>query len=53
VWTSCFPNDLWMPKITYSEHLRILTEALPLKTEVRRMILGETARRLRFSGLKA
>jgi len=53
VWTSCFPNDLWTPKITYSEHLRIFTEALPLKTEARQMILGETARRLWFSDLKA
>jgi L-fuconolactonase len=53
VWTSCFPNDLWTPKITYSEHLRIFTEALPLKSEARRMILGETARRLWFPDLKA
>jgi L-fuconolactonase len=52
VWTSCFPNDLWTPKITYSEHLRIFTEALPLKTEARRAILGETARRLWFPELK-
>jgi L-fuconolactonase len=53
VWTSCFPNDLWTPKITYAEHLRIFTEVLPLKTEARRMILGETARRLWFPELKA
>ncbi|HYM12143.1 MAG TPA: amidohydrolase family protein [Bryobacterales bacterium] len=46
VWTSCFPNDLWTPKITYSEHLRIFSEVLPLTTEARRQILGETARRL-------
>lgn len=52
VWTSCFPNDLWTPNLTYSEHLRIFTEALPLKTEARRAILGETARRLWFPDLK-
>jgi L-fuconolactonase len=52
VWTSCFPNDLWTPKITYAEHLRIFTEALPLKTEARRAILGETARRLWFPELR-
>jgi predicted TIM-barrel fold metal-dependent hydrolase len=52
VWTSCFPNDLWTPKITYAEHLRIFTEVLPLKTEARRQILGETARRLWFPELK-
>jgi L-fuconolactonase len=53
VWTSCFPNDLWTPKITYAEHLRIFTEVLPLKAEARRQILGETARRLWFPGLQA
>src|SRR5215467_15040239 len=52
VWTSCFPNALWTPKITYAEHLRIFTEALPLKSEVRSQILGETARRLWFPELK-
>nr|MDQ2899998.1 amidohydrolase [Acidobacteriota bacterium] len=52
VWTSCFPNDLWTPNITYSEHLRIFTEVLPLKTEARRAILGETARRLWFPHLE-
>jgi predicted TIM-barrel fold metal-dependent hydrolase len=51
VWTSCFPNDLWTPKITYAEHLRIFTEVLPLKAEARRQILGETARRLWFPKL--
>jgi predicted TIM-barrel fold metal-dependent hydrolase len=53
VWASCFPNELWTPKISYAEHLRIFTEALPLKTEARRMILGETARRLWFPKLAA
>jgi predicted TIM-barrel fold metal-dependent hydrolase len=53
VWTSCFPNDLWTPKITYAEHLRIFTQVLPLRTEARRLILGETARRLWFPDLKA
>jgi predicted TIM-barrel fold metal-dependent hydrolase len=53
VWASCFPNDLWTPKITYSEHLRIFTDVLPLKQEARRMILGETARQLWFPHLTA
>jgi len=43
---------LWTPKITYSEHLRIFTEVLPLKTEARRLILGEMARRLWFPELQ-
>lgn len=49
VWASCFPNDLWTPKITYAEHLRIFTEVLPLRTQARRQILGETAARLWFT----
>jgi predicted TIM-barrel fold metal-dependent hydrolase len=53
VWGSCFPNELWTPKITYAEHLRIFTEALPLKEAARRSVLGETARRLWFPHLKA
>lgn len=53
VWASCFPNDLWTPKITYAEHLRIFTEVLPLDSEARRFILGATARRLWFPELPA
>jgi predicted TIM-barrel fold metal-dependent hydrolase len=53
VWASSFPNDLWTPKITYSEHLRLFTEVLPLKQQARKAILGETARRLWFPELPA
>jgi len=53
VWGSCFPNDLWTPKVSYAEHLRIFQEALPLSGEARRLILGETARRIWFPHLKA
>jgi predicted TIM-barrel fold metal-dependent hydrolase len=52
VWASSFPNDLWTPKITYAEHLRIFTEVLPLTSSARRAILGETARRLWFKDLR-
>lgn len=52
VWTSCFPNETWTPMISYSEHLRIFTEVLPLSTEARRLIVGETARRIWFPDLK-
>lgn len=50
VWGSNFPNELWTPKMTYSEHLRIFTHELPLTDDARRKVLGETARRLWFSG---
>src|SRR5260221_2342 len=48
MWTSCYPNEIWTPKITYAEHLRIFTEALPLKDSERKLILGENARKIWF-----
>lgn len=53
LWGSCYPCELWTPKISYSEHLRIFSEALPLKESERRLILGENARRIWFPRLKA
>lgn len=52
VWASSYPNALWTPKITYAEHVRLFSEALPLKDRDRRLILGENARRLWFPALK-
>jgi L-fuconolactonase len=52
VWTSSFPSELWTPKVSYAEHLRIFKEALPLKEDAKRQILGETARRIWFPNLK-
>jgi predicted TIM-barrel fold metal-dependent hydrolase len=52
VWGSCFPNELWTPNVTYSEHLRIFQKALPLTDKARRWILGETARKIWFPGLR-
>ncbi len=51
VWGSDFPCELWTPRITYAEHLRIFTDALPLKDADRTQVLGETARRLWFPNL--
>ena len=51
VWGSNFPNALWTPKITYSEHLRIFTHDLPLSSQARAQVLGQTAKRLWFPGL--
>jgi L-fuconolactonase len=48
VWGSDFPCELWCPKATYSEHLRVFTRELGLDAETQRWILGETARRLYF-----
>ena len=53
LWTSCYPNEIWTPKITYQEHLRIFSEALPLKEIERKLILGENARKIWFKELFA
>ncbi len=53
LWGSCYTNGLWTPKVTYAEHLRIFTEALPLTDEEKRLILGENARRIWFPHLEA
>lgn len=48
VWGSCFPCELWVPKVTYAQHLKIFTHELGLDDKVKRTILGETPRRLWF-----
>jgi len=48
VWGSDFPCELWCPKATYSQHLRVFTHEMNLDSESKRWILGETARRLYF-----
>jgi predicted TIM-barrel fold metal-dependent hydrolase len=50
VWGSDFPCELWTPKATYSQNLRIFTEELGLKTADKEAILGNTARGLYFHG---
>ncbi len=49
IWGSDFPCELWMPRVTYAEHLDIFREALQLDEKTRAQILGETARRLWFA----
>lgn len=48
VWASSYPNELWTPKVTYEQHLRIFSEVLPLKDAERKLILGENASKLWF-----
>lgn len=50
VWGSDFPCELWTPRVSYAQHLRIFTHELPLKDAPRAAVLGETARRLWFAG---
>ncbi|MEZ5403548.1 MAG: amidohydrolase family protein [Bryobacteraceae bacterium] len=48
VWGSDFPCELWCPKVSYREHLRIFTDDLPFNRRARAEILGGTAERLWF-----
>jgi predicted TIM-barrel fold metal-dependent hydrolase len=48
VWGSCFPCELWCPKVTYAQHLKIFTNELGLDGKARRAILGETPKQLWF-----
>jgi len=48
VWGSCFPCELWCPKVTYAQHLAIFTTELALSQQARDAILRLTPRRLWF-----
>ena len=52
IWGSDFPCELWTPKVTYAEHLRIFQRDLPFTESDRAQILGETARKLWFANVK-
>ena len=48
VWGSSFPCELWTPGISYSQHLQIFLQELPLRDQARQHILGLTAKKLWF-----
>jgi L-fuconolactonase len=50
VWGSDFPCELWTPKATYAQNLRLFTEELGLEAGAKEAILGKTALRLYFRG---
>jgi predicted TIM-barrel fold metal-dependent hydrolase len=49
VWGSDFPCELWCPKVTYGQHLKIFTHDLGLDERTQEAILGKTAQRLWFA----
>jgi L-fuconolactonase len=49
VWGSDFPCELWCPKVTYAQHLKIFTHELGLDQPAQEAILGKTAERLWFT----
>ncbi|MEM3046087.1 MAG: amidohydrolase family protein [Candidatus Bathyarchaeia archaeon] len=48
-WGSCFPTELWLPKVTYEQHLRIFAEEMGLDENVRKAVLETTPMSLWFS----
>jgi predicted TIM-barrel fold metal-dependent hydrolase len=49
VWGSDFPCELWCPKVTYAQHLKIFTHELGLDEPTKEAILGKTPQRLWFA----
>lgn len=48
LWGSNFPCELWTPKASYAQNLRLFTHELGLRDAAREAILGRTARQLWF-----
>ena len=48
MWGSDFPCELWIPKATYAQHLRLFTDELGLEAAARAAVLGGTAARVWF-----
>lgn len=49
MWGSDFPTSLWIPKVTYQQHLEIFQRHLGLAKSEQEAILGGTAMKLWFS----
>ncbi len=49
IWGSDFPTSLWIPKVTYQQHLQIFDQHLELSNLEKEAILGQTAMQLWFS----
>ena len=52
VWGSDFPCELWCPKVTYAQHLKIFTHELGLDQPTQEAILGKTAEGLWFKATR-
>lgn len=48
MWGSDFPCELWIPKASYADHLRLFTGELGLSESAQAAVLGETAHRVWF-----
>ena len=52
-WGSHFPQEMYAPRLTYGQALRIFSEVLPLSQEARAAVLGGTAQKLWFPEWRA
>jgi predicted TIM-barrel fold metal-dependent hydrolase len=50
IWGTNFPCELWTPKATYAQNLRLFTHELGLDARTQEAVLGATANRLYFRG---
>jgi predicted TIM-barrel fold metal-dependent hydrolase len=48
LWGSAFPCELWCPKTTYAQQIRLFSHGLGLDAHTREAVLGQTAQRLYF-----
>jgi predicted TIM-barrel fold metal-dependent hydrolase len=48
LWGSAFPCELWCPKTTYLQQIRLFTHELGLDVREQEAVLGQTAHRLYF-----
>lgn len=48
VWGNSYPCELWTPRSSYSQNLRLFTHELGLESPAKETILGHTANRLWF-----
>lgn len=53
IWGSDFPCELWTPKATYAQNLRLFTDELGLDKRTQQLVLGRVANRLYFRGALA
>jgi predicted TIM-barrel fold metal-dependent hydrolase len=48
LWGSAFPCELWCPRTTYAQQIRLFSHGLGLDARTRDAVLGQTAHRLYF-----
>lgn len=52
IWGSDFPCELWCPKVTYAQNLKLITHEMGLDQATQEAILGTTPKKLFFADRK-